>query len=51
MWLCAAHPAQPSTLYMLRDGSPITEQTSGPDDRHGAGELVVTLATRSTAAG
>jgi hypothetical protein len=38
--LCAAHPAQPSTLYMLRGGSPTTEQTSGPDDRHGAGELM-----------
>ena len=51
MRLCAAHPAQPSTLYMLRGGSPITEQTSGADDRYGAGELMVTLATRSTAAG
>jgi hypothetical protein len=51
MRLCAAHPAQLSTLYMLRGGSPITEQTSGPDDRYGAGELMVTLATRSTAAG
>jgi hypothetical protein len=51
MRLCAAHPAQPSTLYMLRGGSPITGQTSGPDDRYGAGELMVTLAPRSTAAG
>jgi hypothetical protein len=51
MRLCAAHPAHHSTLYMLRDESPITEQTSDPDDRHGAGDLMVTLATRSTAAG